>query len=40
MPWDGSCEGVGGPTSNTEFKLVDVPEMSYKSTDTDLQGRP
>lgn len=24
---------VGGPAANTEFKLVDVPEMNYTSLD-------
>lgn len=30
---------VGGPCVNTEFKVVDVAEMNYKSTDTDEKGR-
>lgn len=31
---------VGGPTSNTEFKLLDVPEMNYTSKDKDEDGNP
>jgi len=31
---------VGGPCVNTEFKLVDVPEMNYTSKDLDEKGRP
>jgi long-chain acyl-CoA synthetase len=30
---------VGGPTVNTEFKVVDVAEMGYTSKDKDTQGR-
>ena len=29
---------LGGPFSQNEFKLVDVPEMSYLSTDKDENG--
>ena len=31
---------VGGPTSNIEFKLVDIPEMKYTSEDKDQKGNP
>lgn len=31
---------VGGPSYCTEFKLVDVPEMEYFSTDKDESGQP
>jgi long-chain acyl-CoA synthetase len=29
---------VGGPTPNTEFKLVDVPEVNFFHTDKDANG--
>jgi len=31
---------TGGPTVNTEFKLVDVPELDYLTTDNDKDGKP
>lgn len=35
-----SAGHVGGPQLQNEFKLVDVPEMNYFSTDRDPQGNP
>lgn len=29
---------VGGPIRNVEFKVVDVPDMKYFSTDLDVLG--
>ena len=37
---DGGTGYVGGPNTHLEFKLIDVPEMNYFSTDKDEQGRP
>jgi len=37
---DGISGHVGGPLRSVEFKVVDVPEMSYTSKDKDLQGDP
>ncbi len=36
---DPTSSHVGGPTVNTEFKLIDIPEMGYLSTDVDENGR-
>jgi long-chain acyl-CoA synthetase len=38
-PEDGDSGHVGGPLRNVEFKVIDVPEMKYLSTDRDEQGR-
>ncbi|EGR26991.1 hypothetical protein IMG5_203310 [Ichthyophthirius multifiliis] len=35
---DGDIGHVGGTRSHMEFKLVDIPEMGYKSSDLDKQG--
>lgn len=37
---DANLDSVGGPLPQNEFKLVDVPEMKYYSTDKDEHGNP
>ncbi len=37
---DPTCGHIGGPTANTEFKILDVAEMSYTSKDKDENGNP
>ena len=37
---DGEAGHVGGVLPQHEVKLVDVPEMDYRSTDTDDKGKP
>lgn len=39
--YDNRASGhVGGPSFNSVFKLVDVPELDYLSTDKDQDGNP
>ena len=35
--YDRVCQHIGGPGWNGEIKLVDVPELDYRSTDVDPQ---
>jgi long-chain acyl-CoA synthetase len=37
---DNASGYVGGCTSMNEFKLEDIPEMEYLSTDKDEKGNP
>jgi long-chain acyl-CoA synthetase len=37
-PWDSEVGHVGGPLPQNEFKVIDVPEMKYSSTDKDANG--
>lgn len=37
---DGLSGHVGGPSMQTTFKLIDIPEMNYYSTDKDENGNP
>lgn len=37
--WDNESGMVGGPVTTLEYKLVDVPDMEYFSTDVDEQGK-
>lgn len=39
-PTDPSAGNIGGPYTNVEFKLVDVPEMNYSSQDKGPNGEP
>lgn len=39
-PDDPSVCNIGGIMTNTEFKLVDIPEMNYTSKDLCPQGKP
>ena len=38
MPGDMECGHIGGPITNLEAKIIDVPEMKYFSTDMDMMA--
>lgn len=37
---DNEAGGVGGPFPHVEYKLIDVPELNYLTTDKDEHGKP